>query len=29
MIKPAVKIGFTTQGPQKRLEQWQKYFPDA
>ena len=29
MVKPAVKIGFTTQGPQKRLEQWRKYFPDA
>lgn len=29
MMKPAVKIGFTTQGAQKRLQQWQKYFPDA
>ena len=29
MMKTAVKIGFTTQGAQARLQQWQKYYPDA
>jgi len=29
MLKNKVKIGFTTQGLNNRIEQWKKYYPDA